>query len=177
MLMMHQQRKKKSGTRKFQITKTLAAYLSVFAKFKNPKGGYKVEECQRLYKELLCHTDPKIQKLAFDCIMTFNYKYLTPYNVDTENKVIAEEHRMDSLAILMSPTSLYDSSFPCWMHISRTKDIFEFVFVPFKDYVNDDTLTAVKKIMENTDPKSIVPIRKQHSALITLDLIFHIWEI
>ncbi|GFU14946.1 small subunit processome component 20 homolog [Trichonephila clavipes] len=113
--------KKKKYVRHFQVTRTLAAYLSVFSKFKHPKSNYKADELEKLYKELLTFSDLTIQKLAFDCILTFNYKYLTPYkenfyrildnktfkneivlfNVDTENHVIAEEHRIGALTILM----------------------------------------------------------------------------
>ncbi|CAL1294349.1 unnamed protein product [Larinioides sclopetarius] len=195
-------KKKKPGARRFQVTKILAGYLNVFSKFKNPKGGYKAEELQKLYKELLTNTDPKIQKLAFDCVMTFGYKYLTPYkenfyrildnktfktevvlfSVDTENKVIAEEHRMDALAILMRilyGKMLYkiDSRpmvlrFLAGCTAEELKMFFELVFLPFKEQMNDDTLIAVKKIKENTEVTSIVPIRKQYSALNTLGLIF-----
>ncbi|KAF8770179.1 Small subunit processome component 20 like protein [Argiope bruennichi] len=195
-------KKKKPGVRKFQISKVLAAYLNIFSKFKNPKGGYKADELQKLYKELLSNTDPKIQKLAFDCVMTFGYKYLTPYkenfyrildnktfktevvlfSVDTENKVIAEEHRMDALAILMRilyGKMLYkiDSRpmvlrFLAGCTAEELKMFFELVFLPFKEQMKDDSLTAVKKIKENADVTAIVPIRKQHSALNTLGLIF-----
>ncbi|GFR31611.1 small subunit processome component 20 homolog [Trichonephila clavata] len=194
--------KKKKYVRHFQVTKTLAAYLTVFSKFKYPKGNYKADELEKLYKELLTYSDPTIQKLAFDCILTFNYKYLTPYrenfyrildsktfkneivlfNVDTENHVIAEEHRMGALGILMR--ILYGKvlckimyrpmvlRFLAGCTAEELKLFFELVFFPFKEQMEDDTLVAVKKITEHLDPSSIVPIRKQQSALNTLGLIF-----
>ncbi|XP_054720944.1 small subunit processome component 20 homolog [Uloborus diversus] len=113
--------KQKRFAGKHYASKTLAAYLSVFTKFRNPKAIYKTEELQKLYKELLSYPDPVIQKLSFDCLMTYNYKYLTPYkenfyrildnktfktevvlfSLDTENNIILEEHRIDVLAVLM----------------------------------------------------------------------------
>ncbi len=29
--------------------------------------------------QLLYHRDPSVQKVAFECILTYNYKYLNPY--------------------------------------------------------------------------------------------------
>ncbi|GFY40068.1 small subunit processome component 20 homolog [Trichonephila inaurata madagascariensis] len=193
--------KKKKYVRHFRVTKTLAAYLSVFSKFRYPKSNYKAGELEKLYKELLTYSDPTIQKLAFDCILTFNYKYLTPYkenfyrildiktfkneivlfNVDTENHVIAEEHRMEALTILMR--ILYGKMlckityrsmvlrFLAGCTSEELKIFFELVFLPFKEQMEDDTLIAVKKITEHLDPSSIVPIRKQQSTLNTLSLI------
>ncbi|XP_015925192.1 small subunit processome component 20 homolog [Parasteatoda tepidariorum] len=198
--------------RKYHVSKTLAAYLSVFAKFKNPKGGYKAEELETLYKELLCYYDPVIQKLAFDCILTFNHKFLHPYkdnfyrilenktfktevvlfSLDSQNEIIQNEHRMNVLAILMRVLygkMLYKTGnntvgkaqantrrslvlrFLAGCKADELKMFFDLVFLPFKEQLNDDTLTAVKKIRESINLGTVVPIRRQHSALNTLGLI------
>ncbi len=37
--------------------------------------------------QLLCHRDPSIQKVAFDCIMTYKHKYLNPYRCVQERNI------------------------------------------------------------------------------------------
>ncbi|KAG8180889.1 hypothetical protein JTE90_018389 [Oedothorax gibbosus] len=206
-------KKKQFAARRFYVAKTLCGYLSVFSKFKNPKGGFKTDELQKLYCELLSSHDPIIQKLAFECVLTFKYKYLTPYkdnfyrilenktfktevvlfSLDSENKVIQEEHRMDVLAILMRilyGKMLYKTGgntsgknlanarrslvlrFLAGCKAEELNMFFELVFLPFKELMEDETHVAIMKIKNSTDLSNIVPVRKQHSALNTLGLIF-----
>ncbi|KFM72555.1 Small subunit processome component 20-like protein, partial [Stegodyphus mimosarum] len=203
---------KTSAKRKRHVAKTLAALLSVFAKFKNPKAIYKTEELQKLYNELLSYHDPDIQRLSFDCLMTYNYNYLIPYkdnfyrildnktfksevvlfSLDTENHVIQEQHRINVLPVLMrimygkmlhktgnNTTGKSQAQtrrslvlrFLAGCKAEELKMFFDLVFLPFKEQLSDDTLTAVKKVRESIDLSNVVPIRRQHSALNTLGLI------
>lgn len=36
---------------------------------------------RNLYHELLIHRDVNIQHVAFECIMTYKFKYLVPYRL------------------------------------------------------------------------------------------------
>lgn len=101
--------------------KIFAAHLELFAKFKNPKTFHHKEKLYSLYTRLLSHKSQTIQRLAVDCIMTYNHEFLTPYkaniyrvindntfrseiilfSVDTENGVVLAEHRSGLIPILM----------------------------------------------------------------------------
>ncbi|XP_022238550.1 small subunit processome component 20 homolog [Limulus polyphemus] len=103
------------------IIKLLRAHLGVFAKFQNPRAISRSEELHQLYLELLCYRDAEVQKLAFDCVMTYNHKYLTPYkenfyslldektfkteatlfSIDSEHGSVQAEHREELLPVLM----------------------------------------------------------------------------
>ncbi|XP_076304449.1 small subunit processome component 20 homolog isoform X2 [Tachypleus tridentatus] len=111
----------KEGKQRRNITKLLCAHLGVFGKFRNPQAISRSEELHQLYLELLCHRDAEVQKLSFDCVMTYNHKYLIPYkenfyclldektfkteavlfSIDSEHGCVQAEHRDELLPILM----------------------------------------------------------------------------
>ena len=49
----------------------LVSWLSLFAKFSNPKAVYSTSVLQRLYTSLISHPDRQLQNLAVDCILTY----------------------------------------------------------------------------------------------------------
>ncbi|KAI0090560.1 armadillo-type protein [Irpex rosettiformis] len=54
------------------LTRTkLAAWLTVFSKFVNPKALHSSQELRTLFMTLLSHPDRQLQKLALDCVLTF----------------------------------------------------------------------------------------------------------
>nr|XP_029728237.1 small subunit processome component 20 homolog isoform X2 [Aedes albopictus] len=59
--------------------KILIAYLNIFAKVKNPKTIFKSEKLYELFEELLTHRSFEVQKLALDCIFTYNNASIAPY--------------------------------------------------------------------------------------------------
>ncbi|XP_062545125.1 small subunit processome component 20 homolog [Armigeres subalbatus] len=75
--------------------KILIAYLNIFAKVKNPKTIFKSEKLYELFEELLAHRSFEVQKLALDCIFTYNNAAVTPYKENlyrlTSDKTIKEE--------------------------------------------------------------------------------------
>ncbi|KAI0343436.1 hypothetical protein BDW22DRAFT_1328530 [Trametopsis cervina] len=49
----------------------LAAWLTLFSKFSNPKALYSTQDMRLLYTTLLSHPDRQLQRLALDCTLTF----------------------------------------------------------------------------------------------------------
>ncbi|KAJ8314703.1 hypothetical protein KUTeg_006853 [Tegillarca granosa] len=114
---------RKQGSKKLRraTTSDLIVHLELFAKFKNPKSLYMEADLRNLYEELLTHRDTDVQKIAFKCLMTYKYPYLTPYrenfekllddktfrneivlfSIDNENSIVATDHRSQLLPILM----------------------------------------------------------------------------
>lgn len=68
-----------AGTAPKATQKILIAYLNVFAKIKNPKTVYNSKQLYAFYVELLVHRCFEVQKLALDCIFTYNNSALVPY--------------------------------------------------------------------------------------------------
>lgn len=88
---------------------------------KNPKALYREPELNRVYFELLSHKNSEVQKQALNCIMTYKYKYIIPYQcnllslideknfkhelilfrVDSENSVVQSEHRKDLMPVVI----------------------------------------------------------------------------
>jgi len=54
----------------------LVSWLSLFAKFVNPKAVHSTSVLQRLYTSLLSHPDRQLQSLAVDCTLTYKSRAL-----------------------------------------------------------------------------------------------------
>lgn len=76
----------------------LLAQLAVLAKMKNPRALYREPELNKLYFELLSHKNSDVQKRAFYCLMTYKYKYLTPYQQNILN-LIDDKNFKNELAL------------------------------------------------------------------------------
>lgn len=48
---------------------------------RNPKGIYKESEVYDVYLSLLSSKNAEIQKSAFDCLLTYKQKHVTPYKL------------------------------------------------------------------------------------------------
>ncbi|XP_058455453.1 small subunit processome component 20 homolog isoform X2 [Malaya genurostris] len=59
--------------------KILIAYLNIFASMKSPKTIFKAQQLYELFLEFLTHRSHDVQKLALDCIFTYDNASLTPY--------------------------------------------------------------------------------------------------
>jgi len=46
---------------------------------RNPKGIYKESEVFDIYLSLLSNKNAEIQKAAFDCLLMYKQKHVTPY--------------------------------------------------------------------------------------------------
>lgn len=99
----------------------LLAQLEVLSKVRNPKALYREPELNKLYFELLSHKNPEVQKEALNCLMTYKYKYLIPYQknllnlideknfknelvlfrVDSESTVVQTEHREGLMPVVI----------------------------------------------------------------------------
>ncbi|XP_064627386.1 small subunit processome component 20 homolog [Lineus longissimus] len=104
-----------------QIARSFLVLLKLFSKFKGPKSLHMEPKLRELYHEMLCHRDGEIQKVAFDCVMTYNNKSIVPYkehfekllddkhfkneivlfNIDSEASVVQRDHRVEVLPVLM----------------------------------------------------------------------------
>ncbi|XP_054276631.1 small subunit processome component 20 homolog [Macrosteles quadrilineatus] len=102
-------------------SKSLLAHLTVFSKLRNPRSMFKEPELYKTYLDFLSHKNPDVQKAALDCIMTYKFKYLTPYKehlygliddktfkeevtlfrIDADNEIIRPEHRADLIPVVM----------------------------------------------------------------------------
>uniref|UniRef100_U9SZI5 Uncharacterized protein n=1 Tax=Rhizophagus irregularis (strain DAOM 181602 / DAOM 197198 / MUCL 43194) TaxID=747089 RepID=U9SZI5_RHIID len=71
-----------------KIIKTkMSLFLKLFSKFKNPRSVYKSTELQNIYLDLLTIGDTKTQALALECLFTWKYKGVTPYEDNLRNFV------------------------------------------------------------------------------------------
>lgn len=68
----------KSSDLKFQW-RTFFAFLSILAKFKNPKAIYRENELNQMYLNLLVSPNPALQRFAMKCLFTYNHSYLAKY--------------------------------------------------------------------------------------------------
>ncbi|XP_066592766.1 small subunit processome component 20 homolog [Prorops nasuta] len=102
-------------------TKLLLGQMEIFAKMNNPRTLYREPEIQKIYYDLLLSRNTDIQKAALNCLLTYKYKYLTPYKeqlnslineknlkneltrfrIDEESNMIKTEHRSDLMPILL----------------------------------------------------------------------------
>ncbi|KAJ8935872.1 hypothetical protein NQ318_019456 [Aromia moschata] len=101
--------------------RTLLQKLKVFSQILSPMSMYREPELHKIYFDLLQHKDASIQKAALDCIMTYKYKYLTPYKehlynlvddknfkheivtfrIDKDTDMISPEHRENLMPFVM----------------------------------------------------------------------------
>ncbi|GBB97092.1 hypothetical protein RclHR1_02910020 [Rhizophagus clarus] len=71
-----------------KIIKTkMSLFLKLFSKFKNPRSVYKSADLQNIYLNLLTTGDIKTQALALECLFTWKYKGVTPYEDNLRNFV------------------------------------------------------------------------------------------
>ncbi|KAG5220005.1 U3 snoRNP protein [Salix suchowensis] len=71
----------------------LAAWLTLFSKFSNPKALYATEALHSVYTVILSHPDRTLQTLALSCILTYKSPHLAPH-----------EDEIRSLLDLLGPT-------------------------------------------------------------------------
>ncbi|CAH0545672.1 unnamed protein product [Brassicogethes aeneus] len=101
--------------------KALLHMLTVFSKVKSPRSMYREPDLYKLYFDLLQHRNSEVQKVALDCLMTYKFKYLTPYKdnlynlvddrnfkneitafkIDKDSSLVLPEHRDDLIPIVM----------------------------------------------------------------------------
>ncbi|XP_001952794.2 small subunit processome component 20 homolog [Acyrthosiphon pisum] len=103
------------------LTKLLLSHLKLMSTIRNPKGIYKESEVFDVYLSLLSNKNAEIQKAAFDCLLTYKQKHVTPYKenlyklineksfkaelvmfrVDSESEAILSEHRPLLMPLIM----------------------------------------------------------------------------
>ncbi|CAG8706252.1 10815_t:CDS:2, partial [Acaulospora colombiana] len=57
----------------------LSSWLTLLAKFNNPKGVYSATSLHSLYNSLLSHPDRVLQRLSMDCIFSYKNKAITDH--------------------------------------------------------------------------------------------------
>lgn len=57
------------------------AHLKLMSTIRNPKGMYNESEVFDVYLSLLSNKNAEIQKAAFDCLLTYKQKHVTPYKL------------------------------------------------------------------------------------------------
>ena len=78
-------------------TKSLCTHLTLFTAFKNPKALFKESEVRQLFLRFLAHREAEVQKLAFQCLLTYKFHYLEPYKENLE-RLLDDENFRDELA-------------------------------------------------------------------------------
>lgn len=101
--------------------KSLCEQLTVLSKFHNPRMVLHAQRLEHTYHQLLSHPLPGVQRLALDCIMSYNHAHLTPYrenlysivedrsfkhaltvfSIDGSEQSVEEEHRGSLLPCLL----------------------------------------------------------------------------
>nr|XP_006819783.1 PREDICTED: small subunit processome component 20 homolog [Saccoglossus kowalevskii] len=78
--------------------KSLIDYMSVFSKFKDPKSLYQESTLRELYLKLLCHPDTIVQQLSLNCLLSYKYKYLVPYQENLQRLLVEKSFRAELVA-------------------------------------------------------------------------------
>ncbi|XP_064489796.1 small subunit processome component 20 homolog [Ornithodoros turicata] len=194
-----------------RLTRSLCDHLGVFAKFVNPKAISHSQELHQLYLDLLTFRETDVQKLAFDCLLTYKHKFLEPYkenfqkllddktfkseivlfSVDSESGVVQEDHRKELLPVLMrvlhgkmhsrsgSKTGgkhrfvNKQSIVLRFLASCKEEEIRSFIdleLAALKDYQQSESLLEmVQKIRTLLDVTKIIPIRRLHGMLTTVE--------
>ncbi|XP_029649622.2 small subunit processome component 20 homolog isoform X1 [Octopus sinensis] len=102
------------------ILKQLLNHFVLFSKFKHGGSLHQSHQLKELYNKFLQHRDLKVQKMAFECLMTFPNKDVNPYrenlihilenkgfraelarfNLDSSCCILKKEHRTSVFQIL-----------------------------------------------------------------------------
>lgn len=69
----------------------LTAWLTLFAKFKNPKALYSTDSLRALYVSLLSHPDRALQTLSLTCLFTYKLPHLSPH--EDKIRILLDETR------------------------------------------------------------------------------------
>lgn len=196
---------------KSKLIRSLCDHLSVFAKFSNPKAVSRSEELHELYLDLLMFRDSDVQKLAFNCLLTYKHKSLDTYKenfqrlldektfrseivlfrVDAEGGAVEEDHRKELLPVLMrvlhGKMHMQSGSNTGGKHRFTDKqgivlrflasckeaEIQAFIdleLTTLKEYQQcESPLEMVKQIKALLDVSKIVPIRRLHGMLTTVE--------
>lgn len=115
------------------------------------------------------------------------------FSIDNESSAISSEHRPDVLPFLMR--ILYGkmhvktgkgTSGKQYSHVRQSivfrflngcqpdelRTFIELVFAPFTQFITDNPYKMVKDLKENLDLTRVLPVKKMHGALISMDVIF-----
>ncbi|CAG8656331.1 14206_t:CDS:10, partial [Dentiscutata erythropus] len=85
-----------------EIRSKMLLYLKLFSKFKNPRSVYKSTELQNIYLRLLMRGDIKIQSPALECLFTWKFKGVTPYENNLRNLVDEAKFRDELLTFSLN---------------------------------------------------------------------------
>lgn len=89
---------KRNSMKDFKILK---AFLLLFSKFKSPKSLFKESKLYEIYLEMLMHRDNEIQQLVCNCLKTYKFDYLKPYEEHID-KLFQDNTFRDSLTLFSS---------------------------------------------------------------------------
>ena len=82
-----------SATRKV-CAQRLKDMLKTLSKFQNPGAVAGSSKLLALYEDLVSRSEASIQGLAFDCLMTFKQKHLTPYQEQLKHIIVEDKHSL-----------------------------------------------------------------------------------
>lgn len=87
--------KHEESNRRFKLLK---AFLALFSEFKNPKALFQESKLYDIYMEMLMHHDNEIQQMVCNCLKTYKFDYLKPYE-EYINKLFQDDTIRDSLTM------------------------------------------------------------------------------
>ena len=77
----------------------LIAWLTLFAKFTNPKALYATDTLRTIYTSLLAHADRHLQNISLSCLFTYKSPSLVPYE-DRIRALLDDTRWRDELSLL-----------------------------------------------------------------------------
>ena len=78
--------------------KIMRSFLALFSQFKNPKALFQESKLYDVYLELLMHRDNEIQQLVWNCLKTYKFDYLKPYE-EYVDKLFQDSTFRDALTL------------------------------------------------------------------------------
>jgi U3 small nucleolar RNA-associated protein 20 len=82
----------------------LVSWLSLFAKFSNPKAIRSTSVLQRLYTSLLSHPDRQLQNLAVDCTLTYKSRALLAHEKVVRSLLDPSEWKERAVSLKLAET-------------------------------------------------------------------------
>ncbi|XP_054159588.1 small subunit processome component 20 homolog [Oppia nitens] len=95
----------KSKISRKSLWKTFFTYLSIFAKFKNPKALYREKELLEIYLNLLISPDSHLQKHAFNCIISYKNSFMNDFNEDFLRLIDEKTFKSEIYSLILNTES------------------------------------------------------------------------
>ncbi|KAL0573671.1 U3 snoRNP protein [Marasmius crinis-equi] len=93
----------------------MVAWLSLFAKFQNPKALYSTETLRSLYISLLSHPDRSLQSSALSCLLTYKQRSLSLY--EDKCRMLLDDTRWRDELTMLDISAIEETDRPEVVHV------------------------------------------------------------